>query len=239
MTEAIYNFTTWNASAKIVRLTHSDMASSEYSSSAPFHNVTIMLPIVISVLVLVAVLSTLFAFMRKQDLLHEPRECMSKSTQNLHLRSSSIRSKEDLNEMITFPMSDYHSLCTQSTNTSKGKCDGSHSTPPSHRVATQDSLYSKSILPPTSALLCTTSHVSCAENDLVECGPQHSSRPRVTVNSHIYAEPNPSMQTYAQPRCLLANLPCSEDSSLMTITNVTSVPSNDKFCALINSNTHL
>lgn len=149
LTEAVYNFTTWANGTSIggssnfmgvVRLTglgHNapDISSSEYSSTganSPFHNVTILLPIVISVLVLVAVLTTLFAFMRKSAehgvlMVHgDGRRCSARSTNSLstaggragglQLRDAhSMRSKEDItSEMLSaaFPMSDYHSLCT-------------------------------------------------------------------------------------------------------------------------------
>lgn len=154
LTEAVYNFTTWTNGTSsggssnfmgIVRLTgppglgHNapDISSSEYSSTgtnSPFHNVTILLPIVISVLVLVAVLTTLFAFMRKSAehgvlMVHaDGRRCSGRSTNSLstaggragggglQLRDAlSMRSKEDItSEMLSaaFPMTDYHSLCT-------------------------------------------------------------------------------------------------------------------------------
>lgn len=156
LTEAVYNFSTWangsffssaSMGSGVVRLAgppglvHTvDISSSEYSSigvSSPFHNVTILLPVVISVLVLAAVLTTLFAFMRKQQhgvmMVHaDGRRCSARSTNSqstagagtlggggggggLRSASLSMRSKEDItSEMLSaaFPMTDYHSLCT-------------------------------------------------------------------------------------------------------------------------------
>lgn len=236
MTEAVYNFTTWNASGMVVRLAHPDIASSEYSSNAPFHNVTILLPIVISVLVLVAVLGTLFAFMRKEDVLHDSRECRSNSAQNLRLRPSSVRSKEDTNEMmLSFPMTDYHSLCTNTTSLGGKLCEVASSlngiSGPNHQqqYVAGEAIYGPYSSPKRS-MLCENG------NELQSA----MSRPatRVTVNSHhIYAEPNGTLQAYAQPRCMLA--PSSADGCLLETSEGTGLPSAETFRALITSNAHI
>lgn len=236
MTEAVFNFTTWNTSSMFIQMTHSDISSSEYSSNAPFHNVTILLPIVISVLVLIAVLTTLFAFMRKQDVLHEQRDCISNSAQNLHLRSSSVRSKDDMSEMMSFPMTDYHTLC-QNTNSKSKLCEGNHVSTGQLRNPSEG-IYSKSMIS-TSAILYSSPKrtVVCNADGEVQ---QQIIRPGRINSHHIYAEPNASLQPYTQSRCMVTNIPAPENDSLVDITNNNTMPpSNETFCALLNSNTHL
>ena len=252
MTEATYNFTTWNGSAMTIRLAHPDIASSEYSSNAPLHNVTILLPIVISVLVLVAVLTTLFAFMRKQDIFHEPSECRSNSAQNLRLRTSLMRSKEDINEMLSFPMTDYHSLCANTNSKSKlcevGLTTSNQST--NQQLNIDETIYGKPFKMASSPLSYTSPlkrSVLSEENGVPNDVHQHMLSTRVTVNSqHIYAEPNAhhtsiqssSSQSYGQPRlALLANVPvenCLIDKSESNV-----LPLNDTYRALITSNAHI
>lgn len=251
MTEAIYNFTTSNTTAMIFRLSPPDIASFEYSANAPFHNVTIMLPIIISVIVLVAVLTTLIAFMRKQELLREQRDCISNSSQNLHLRSSSIRSKDDINEMISYPMVDYHTLCQTpknkiqdgvnplSVNIGTGGGVASGVTCPNGNGL--DGIYAKSIITNAGIMYSPNKRTVICENVDPEQALRHGQliRPttHVTVNSHhIYAEPNPSMQPYNQQRCIVADVTGNNEDSLVTMNGV---HGNDKFCALVNTNTHL
>ncbi|KAH7642831.1 cell adhesion molecule-like protein 12 [Dermatophagoides farinae] len=218
MTEAIYNFTTSNtslsSSTMIFRLSPPDLASFEYQANAPFHNVTIMLPIIISVIVLVAVLTTLIAFMRKQELLRHERECMTQPSQNLHLRSPSIRSKDDLTaatEMIAYPMVDYHTLCSTPKNKAQEAAVVSQTTTAAIQQPFDDIYNSKSSMihhhhhhHPTSTLM----HYSPSINSkhTIICGENNNNNnPRstthVTINNgivgggsignhHIYAEPN-------------------------------------------------
>ena len=221
MTEAIYNFTTSNTSSTtmIFRLSPPDLASFEYQANQPFHNVTIMLPIIISVIVLVAVLTTLIAFMRKQELLRHERDCITQSSQNLHLRSSSIRSKDDLTlttttaEMIAYPMVDYHTLCStpkmDNNNKKTQEVIAQQTTTTTAMQQPFDDIYnSKSSMfhphhshHPTSTLMhyspssINSKHaIICSENN----NNNLRSTTHVTINNgigignhhHIYAEPN-------------------------------------------------
>lgn len=236
----------------IVRLTHNDIASSEYSSNAPFHNVTILLPIVISVLVLIAVLCTLFAFMRKQEILHEPRECSANATsasaQNMRHRSASIRSKEDMNDMLSFPMTDYHSLCGGNTNSKSKLCEVGMSTPNVNAQIGQhlvnEPIYGKAMINTGTLAYASPKRTMFVDNGEMH---QHLQRPstRVTVNSHhIYAEPNPSIQSYGQQqqqqqRCMVSNIATSGETCLLDTADGANLASTDTFRALLVSNAHI
>jgi hypothetical protein len=90
VTEAEYQFSTTNTSVVIkigsIQTPNSVMSQSTVTQSL-FNNMTVMLPIVISIIVLIAVLSTLIVFMRKQqnismhNSLDERRNSMPKSNQ--------------------------------------------------------------------------------------------------------------------------------------------------------------
>ncbi|KAF7492736.1 Down syndrome cell adhesion molecule -like protein [Sarcoptes scabiei] len=295
MTEAIYNFSTTNTTTMVFRLSPPDLASFEYTSNAPFHNVTIMLPIIISVIVLIAVLATLIAFIKKQELLREQRECISNSSQSLHLRSSSIRSKNDITETVAYPMVDYaHAVCHTPQSSAKiadvNNSYVANSLPIQTSVAlghcglnALDGIYSKTyqannpnlMYSPSKRIVLCDNTDQQTSNELVQY-PKQSQRIDQFIKSsnghHIYAEPNPSSsspsilhhQGYAQPRCLVsdllvnnaANVPLTT-SNLSTetgniqnlingnanannlITTINNVNSDENFCALVNTSTHL
>ncbi|OTF82779.1 hypothetical protein BLA29_004364 [Euroglyphus maynei] len=233
MTEAIYNFTTSNASSStmIFRLSPPDLASFEYQANAPFHNVTIMLPIIISVIVLVAVLTTLIAFMRKQELLRHERECITQSSQNLHLRSSSIRSKDDLTatEMIAYPMVDYHTLCsTPKNDNNNNKAQEAQTT--AMQTPFDDIYNSKSSMihhhhvhHPASTLMHYSPSINSKHAIICNENNNPRSTTHVTINGvagignhHIYAEPNGAIVGHSLSSSLLPQQPQSSSSSSST-----------------------
>ncbi|CAG2103859.1 unnamed protein product [Medioppia subpectinata] len=121
ITEAEYRFTTPNTSL-VIKIGSMNPPTSVVSQSTAslslFHNVTVMLPIVISIVVLIAVLSTLFAFMRRQRLANQSAN---------HLDPRNSIPKSELSSEV-FPMNDFV------RSTSKPKIFESHSSGPGNDI---------------------------------------------------------------------------------------------------------
>lgn len=218
LTEALYNFSTWSnlTSPLVVRFPSLDLSTSEYSAppTSLSNHVTILLPIVISVLVLIAVLTTLLAFMRKQHLIHGHNmrngECHPGTMSRSHPQTpnssrmcsgSSTRStkEDDICDMLgSYPMTDYHSLCHQAQSDKFGT-EFSSLPPVSNGILglpTESPVYGKSLI----SSAATYGDYSSPKRGNIQLTNGHQTLPpnatarllasqNAAQNPHIYAEP--------------------------------------------------
>ncbi|XP_054160537.1 cell adhesion molecule Dscam2-like [Oppia nitens] len=179
ITEAEYQFRTSNTSVVIkigsMNPPTSVVSQSTTASLSIFQNFTVMLPIVISVIVLIAVLTTLLAFMKRQ-------RSIDQTINNMDARSS-IPKSELSSDM--FPLSDFV------RSNSKPKLFESHTTHPSD-------IYGK-----TTAAAATYYATPNRRSSSGLAVANHQLMARHMHNSdHEYAEP---LAQYSQPRCLFSD----------------------------------
>src|SRR5699024_509618 len=139
--------------------------------------------------------------------------------------------------MLSFPMTDYHSLCTN-TNSKSKLCDVGLGTPASQHLTSE--IYGKPLMSTSNLPYSSPKRSILCENG-TELQSMQRPATRVTLNSHhIYAEPNASvLQSYAQPRCLITNIAPPSENCLLDTSEVKGLPQNDTFRALLTSNAHI